>query len=76
MPHLIPSDTRRWAFYSIGARMLPTDTGRDHEPTRRGLEHSSGLLAVDHPQFWSPRDLVTRATWQHGRPRERQTRHA
>jgi hypothetical protein len=35
------------------------------EPTRRGLERATGLLPVDHPQLWTPRDLVRSAARRH-----------
>jgi hypothetical protein len=56
----------RWLL-SAGVRMgtINGDTGRDHEPTRIGLECASGLLPVDHPNMWASRDLVKRAVWQH-----------
>lgn len=36
-----------------------------HEPTRAGLEHATGLLAVDHPSLWRVADLVNSATRRH-----------
>lgn len=70
-PHLTHADmerfapVRRWAFYNLGAMMCATDTGADHGPTRATLEAATGLLPVDHPNLWTPADLVKSANRRH-----------
>lgn len=39
------ADTRRWAFFSIGARMLPMDTGRVHGPRPRPSQRCKSMCS-------------------------------
>lgn len=41
---------------------LTMDLGRDHGPTRMGLQDAAGLIPADHPNMWAVRDLVRAAT--------------
>lgn len=36
-------ETRRWAFYSIGATMCPIDTGKVHGPRQRPAFRQTGI---------------------------------
>src|SRR3954462_13977133 len=49
-------ETRRWAFYNIGAMMTAQETGHDHAPNAQTFhEHCAYLRGVD--------DAETAATW-------------
>lgn len=53
------ADTRRWAFYNIGARMGPIDTGKPHGPVQ-WLEPEPPASPVRHEsqRLFAPVDVM------------------
>lgn len=47
---MLGADTRRWAFYNIGARMGRIDTGVMHGPITRGQHYLGAVYFPNGPK--------------------------